>query len=153
MSSVPFYEDDLVRVSATLVQHAPVFPALALKFETDDGSVVFSGDTGPSENLVELAEGVDVLVHEVIDRKWAEQLLPAPRNDAQEGLFQHLLNAHTVVEDVGPIAERAGAKTLVLSHLVPGNWPDEEWQRAAEGFSGKFVVGRDLDRIGVGVRT
>ncbi|MCE0762490.1 MBL fold metallo-hydrolase [Pseudonocardia kujensis] len=150
MSPITFYEDDAVRVSATLVQHAPVFPALAFRFDTDDGSVAFSGDTGPSENLIELASGVDVLVHEVIDRKYVEQLLPAPRTDAQEGLFEHLVNAHTVVEDVGPIAERAGAKTLALSHLVPGNWPDEEWRRAAEGFSGRLVVGRDLDRIGVG---
>ena len=152
MSPVPFYEDDRVRVSATLVQHAPVFPALAFRFDTDDGSVAFSGDTGPSENLVELAQGVDVLVHEVIARGWPERLLPPPRNDAQEGLFQHLINAHTVIEDVGPVAERAQAKTLVLSHLVPGNWPAEDWERAKDGYSGTLVVGKDLDRIGVGSR-
>ncbi|WP_372452681.1 MBL fold metallo-hydrolase [Pseudonocardia nigra] len=150
MSPIPFYEDDRVRVSVTLVQHAPVFPALAFRFDTDDGSIVFSGDTGPSENLIELAQGTDVLVHEVIAREWVESLLPQPRNDAQEGLFQHLINAHTVIEDVGPIAERAQAKTLVLSHLVPGNWPEEKWQAAQNGFSGTLVVGRDLDRIGVG---
>ena len=50
------------------MQHAPVFPALGLRFDTDDGSVVFSGDTGPTDNLVELAQGADVLVHEVIAR-------------------------------------------------------------------------------------
>jgi ribonuclease BN (tRNA processing enzyme) len=149
MSPVRFYEDDRVRVTATLVQHAPVFPALGYRFETDDGSVVFSGDTGPIENLTELAQGADVLVHEVIAREWVERLLPSPRNDAQEGLFRHLLNAHTVVEDVGGVAERAQAKTLVLSHLVPGNWPDDDWQRAKNGYSGTLVVGKDLDRIGV----
>jgi ribonuclease BN (tRNA processing enzyme) len=152
MSPVPFHEDDRVRVSATLVQHAPVFPALAFRFDTDDGSVAFSGDTSPSENLIELAQGVDVLVHEVIAREWVEQLLPAPRDEAQEGLFQHLVNAHTVIEDVGPVAERAGAGTLVLSHLVPGNWPEEDWQRAKDGYSGVLVVGNDLDRVGVGAR-
>jgi hypothetical protein len=46
--------------------------------------VVFSGDTGPIENLTELAQGSDVLVHEVIAREWVERLLPPPRNDAQE---------------------------------------------------------------------
>jgi ribonuclease BN (tRNA processing enzyme) len=150
MSPVPFYEDDRVRVSATLVQHAPVFPALAFRFDTEDGSVAFSGDTSPSENLVELAQGVDVLVHEVIAREWAERLFPPPRDDAQEGLYQHLINAHTVIEDVGPVAERAGAKTLVLSHLVPGNWPEDDWRRAQSGYSGTLVVGKDLDRIKVG---
>ena len=152
MSPVPFYEDDRVRVSATLVQHAPVFPALAYRFDTDDGSVAFSGDTSPSENLIELAQGVDVLVHEVISRGFVERLLPAPRNEAQEGLFQHLIQAHTVIEDVGPVAERAQAKTLVLSHLVPGNWPEDDWQRAQQGYSGTLVVGKDLQRIGVGTR-
>lgn len=149
MSPVRVYEDDRVRVSATLVRHAPVFPALGYRFETDDGSVVFSGDTGPIENLIELAQGADVLVHEVIARQWVERLLPPPRDDTQEGLFQHLLEAHTVVEDVGGVAERAQAKTLVLSHLVPGNWPDDDWQRAKNGYSGRLVVGKDLDRIGV----
>ena len=152
MSPVPFFEDDRVRVSATLVQHAPVFPALAFRFDTDDGSVVFSGDTGPTPNLVELARGADVLVHEVIDRAWVEQLLPAPRSDAQEGLFQHLLNAHTEVTAVGAIAQSAGVGTLVLSHLVPGNWPEHKWRRAQRGFSGRLLVGRDLDRVGVGRR-
>jgi ribonuclease BN (tRNA processing enzyme) len=150
MSSVPFYEDDRVRVSATLVQHAPVFPALAFRFDTVEGSIAFSGDTSPSENLIELAQGVDVLVHEVIAREWAENLFPSPRNDAQEGLYQHLINAHTVIEDVGPVAEQAGAKTLVLSHLVPGYWPEEEWQAAKNGFSGTLIVGKDLDRLCIG---
>ena len=150
MSPVRFYEDDRVRVSAALVQHAPVFPALAYRFETDDSSVVFSGDTSPSENLIELAQGADVLAHEVIARERVERLLPAPRDDAQEGLFQHLINAHTVIEDVGGVAERAQTRTLVLSHLVPGNWPADDWQRAKNGNSGTLVVGEDLDRIGVG---
>lgn len=152
MSPVPFYEDDRVRVSTTLVQHAPVFPALAYRFDTEDGSVVFSGDTGPSENLIELAQGADVLVHEVIDKGWVEGLLPSPRNDAQEGLFQHLLHAHTTTEEVGQVAEKAGVKTLVLSHLVPGNADEKVWRQASNGFSGKLIVGNDLDQIGIGDR-
>ena len=82
---------------------------------------------------------------------WVDQLLPTPRNDAQEGLYQHLVNAHTTIEQVGHIAEQAGVGTLVLSHLVPGNWPEHRWRRAGRGFSGRLIVGRDLDRIGVGV--
>lgn len=150
MSPITVFEDDRVKVSATLVQHAPVFPAIGYRFDTEDGSVVFSGDTGPSENLVELATGADLLVHEVIDTAWVDQLLPPPRNDAQEGLYQHLVNAHTTIEQVGPIAEQAGVGTLVLSHLVPGNWPEHRWLRAGRGFSGRLIVGRDLDRIGIG---
>ncbi len=153
MSPVKFYEDDRVRVSATLVQHAPVFPALAFRFDTDDGSVVFSGDTGPSENLIELAQGADILVHEVIDREWAEEgLFPAPRTPQQDAIVQHLLHAHTQVDQVGPIADAAGVPTLVLSHLVPGDWPEHKWRRAQRGYSGELIVGRDLDTFGVGRR-
>lgn len=151
MSPIAVFEDDRVKVSATLVQHAPVFPAIGYRFDTEDGSVVFSGDTGPSENLIELASGADVLVHEVIDTAWVDQLLPTPRNDAQEGLYQHLVNAHTTIEQVGPIAEQAGVDTLVLSHLIPANWPENRFFRAGRGFSGRLIVGRDLDRIGIGV--
>jgi ribonuclease BN (tRNA processing enzyme) len=144
MSPVRFHEDDRVRVSATLVQHAPAFPALAYRFDTDAGSVVFSGDTGPSENLVELARGADVLVHEAIDTEWAERLLPSPRTAEQEALFRHLVDAHTAVEQVAPIACAAGVGTLVLSPLIPGNWPEERWERARGAFPGRFVVGHDL---------
>jgi ribonuclease BN (tRNA processing enzyme) len=149
MSPVAFHEDDRVRVSATLVQHAPMFPALAYRFDTDGGSAVFSGDTGPSTNLIELAAGADVLVHEVIDADWVEQLLPAPRTPAQQGLFHHLIEAHTTVDQVAGIACAAGVGTLVLTHLVPGNWPEERWERARGAFRGRFVVGRDLAVVDV----
>lgn len=150
MSPFTFYEDDHVKVSATLVNHAPVFPALAYRFDTDDGSVVFSGDTGKTPNLIKLAKDADVLVHEVIDKAWPQSLLPEPRTDAQEGLYQHLIEAHTLIEDVGPIAQEAGAKTLVLSHLVPGNRPDSVWEACGNGFNGQLIIGHDLDVIGVG---
>jgi len=150
MSPVPFHEDDRVRVSATLVQHAPIFPALAYRFDTDTGSVVFSGDTGPSENLVELASDADVLVHEAIDTDWVDQLLPPPRTPTAEGLFRHLVSAHTAVAQVASVACAAGVRTLVLSHLVPGNGPQERWLRAREGYPGHFVVGQDLTVVDIG---
>jgi ribonuclease BN (tRNA processing enzyme) len=127
-----------------------VFPAFAFRFETEDGSIVFSGDTSPSENLVELAADADVLVHEAIDGQAYEALYPQPRTPEQEALLQHLLGAHTTIEDVGPVAERAGARTLVLNHLAPANSPVSRWEQAQDGFSGRLVVGADLEQIGVG---
>ncbi|KSZ58372.1 metallo-beta-lactamase [Rhodococcus pyridinivorans KG-16] len=150
MEPFTFFEDDRVRVSATLVDHAPVFPALAYRFDSDDGSIVFSGDTGPTPNLVKLARGADVLVHEVIDPAWPESLFPEPRTDAQEGLYQHLVQSHTLIEDLGPIAQEAGVGTLVLSHMVPGNRPDSTWEGCGTGFDGRLVIGHDLDVVGVG---
>lgn len=150
MEPFVFFEDDRVKVSAILVNHAPVFPALAYRFDTEDGSVVFSGDTGLTPNIVTLAKGADVLVHEVIDKSWPESLFPQPRTDAQEGLYQHLIRSHTLIEDVGRVAQDAGVGTLVLSHMVPGNRPDEVWVPCGDGFDGRLVIGHDLDVIGVG---
>ena len=152
MRPVQFHEDDRVRVRATLVQHAPMFPALAYRFDTDAGSVVFSGDTGPSDNLAELARGADVLVHEVVDTGWVDQLLPHPRTAGQEALFRHLVTAHTAVEQVASVARAAEVGTLVLSPLIPGNWPRERWQRARGDFTGQFLVGEDLMVVDVAAK-
>lgn len=58
----PVWQDGDVRVTATLVDHRPTAPAFAFRFDTPDGSVVVSGDTRPSDNLIELAHGADYLV-------------------------------------------------------------------------------------------
>jgi ribonuclease BN (tRNA processing enzyme) len=150
MEPFKLFEDDRVRVSATLVDHAPVWPAFAYRVDTDDGSIVFSGDTARNENLIKLAKGADILVHEVIVTSWINLLFPPPRSVADEGMMQHLLNAHTQVEEVGGIAEEAGVKKLVLSHIVPGNATREQLLPAGKGFSGELVIGRDLMQIGVG---
>ena len=106
----PVYEDDRVKVTATLVNHAPVFPSLAFRFDTADGTVTFSGDTAPSDNLVKLAAGSDIMVHEIIDRAWAEALFPEPRTPAAEATLGHLLESHTTIEDIGAVAQRIGAR-------------------------------------------
>jgi ribonuclease BN (tRNA processing enzyme) len=131
------------------VQHSPIWPAFAFRFETDDGAVVFSGDTGPSNNLITLAEGVNILV-EVIVSERINRVLPEPRTPAQEAIRQHSLNAHTPVEEVGKIAEAAQASILVLNHIVPGNARAEDLARAQHGFSGQVVIGEDLLQLGVG---
>jgi ribonuclease BN (tRNA processing enzyme) len=127
-----------------------VFPSFAFRFDTEDGAVTFSGDTNPSDNLVRLATGTDILVHEVIDRTWVEALFPKPRTPAAQATVGHLLESHTAIEDVGPVAERAGAGTLVLTHLAPVNNPDSRWMQAQKGYSGRLVVGQDLLQLGVG---
>ena len=102
------------------------------RFDTADGTVTFSGDTAPSDNLVKLAAGSDILVHEIIDRAWAEALFPEPRTPAAEATLGHLLESHTTIEDIGSVAQRAGAAKTVLSHMVPLNNPESRWlQRSA----------------------
>jgi ribonuclease BN (tRNA processing enzyme) len=152
MDPIEVYEDQNVEVRAILVPHAPMFPSFAYRFDTPDGSIVFSGDTTVSPNLIKLARGAEVLVHEVIDRAWAEARFELPLDPAQEAAVNHLVSAHTTIEEVGGVAERAGVETLVLNHLVPADNPRERWLEAQQGFSGRFVVGEDLMQIGLGRR-
>ena len=138
-------EDDRVRVSAILVPHGPVFPSFAFRFDTDAGSVVVSGDTRASDNVVRLARDADILVHEVLDLEFYERLgVPAP-------LLEHFKQGHTLTTEIGALAQRAGVHTLVLSHLVPSNpalLSDAEYRhKCRQGFDGRVIVGNDLDRI------
>jgi ribonuclease BN (tRNA processing enzyme) len=150
MKPVEIYplDENGVRVTAILVQHAPVFPAFAYRFDTPSGSVVFSGDTGPCDNVVRLAQGADYLVHEVIDLDFVrDRVAKLPNRD---NIINHLTESHTSPEDAGRIAGRAGVKTLVLSHLVPGDSEisEDTWEaRAASEFDGSVVCGVDLDQF------
>lgn len=138
------FEDDLVRVSAAIVQHPPVVPSFAYRFDTADRSIVISGDTAPSTTLVELARNADTLIHEVIALDFLSRVLA--ENSGADTL-KHLRESHTSIDAVGAIAEEAGVGTLVLSHFVPDDdsISDEEWKaRAQNGFSGSVISGRDL---------
>ena len=138
-----------VKVSAALVHHPPVEPAFAYRFDTPDRSIVISGDTTASDNLIQLATGADVLVHEAMHMKGVERLVARVPN--HPGLRQHLLASHTPVEEVGRVAQAAGVKLLVLSHLVPADDPsitDAMWIAGARvHFRGRVIVGKDLLEI------
>ena len=145
-SSSVVMQDERITVTAALVDHPPVVPAFAYRFDCPDRSLVFSGDTAPCEALVMLAKGADVLVHEVMYLPALEKVI-ASEPDAGR-LREHLLASHTTTEQVGRIATEAGVKTLVLSHFVPGGDPaltEEVWRDAvAPYFKGELVIARDL---------
>ena len=157
------YEDEDVRVTAFAVDHRPVELAFGYRFDlfvSSSGeearrgrpsssasahrqiakSVVISGDTRPSPNLVRYAKGVDILIHEAY--------LPEhfDRVDSPE-VAARLKAYHTSAEEVGQVAQEAGVKLLVLTHLVPGDDEKTLRKRARKHFKGKIVVGRDLMRF------
>lgn len=137
-------EDDRVRVSAVLVPHGPAFPSFAYRFDTDHGSVTFSGDTTYSDNLLRLAHRSDVLVHEAIN---VRGFAGAP------ALIDHLLQSHVEVQKVGKVAQQSQAQRLVLTHvgdftadpLDPHKW--KAW--AQQGYDGRVHIGADLDVLPV----
>jgi ribonuclease BN (tRNA processing enzyme) len=123
--------------------------AFAYRFDTKDRSVVMSGDTAYSPELAEFAKGADVLIHEAMYLPGVEAIVRSSPNTTR--LREHLLASHTSTEDVGRVAARAGVKTVVLSHLVPGGDPtitDEMWTAGVrKNFGGQVIVGRDLLEI------
>jgi ribonuclease BN (tRNA processing enzyme) len=119
----------------------------ALRFQTPDQVIVFSGDTGRCPQLVEFARGADLLVHEVIDLPLIEQAMrrELPPQIA-EGLMRHMQEEHTTAEDVGRLAAAAQVKKVVLTHVIPGrDEPDAVYLDAVKKhYGGPAVVARDL---------
>lgn len=140
-TTTPFrvMSDDNVVVTATLVAHYDVYPAFGFRFDLRKSgkSVTFSGDTTKSENLIALAHGTDILVHE------AQFSL----DDAYYGnRFPHgyLRSSHTSAEQVGEVAAAAKAKHVVLSHYEPTDLPDAQWVDAIrKHYDGEITVARD----------
>jgi ribonuclease BN (tRNA processing enzyme) len=153
------YRDDRVTVRSVENTHFPddskarmPYRALSYRLDATDRSIVVSGDTGYSSGLVALAKDADVLVCEAIDvpamRKAFEGMVARGMYaDNPEGVWNHIIETHTPVEDAGRMAAEAGVGMLVLNHLVPGALgplPDETYLAAArKQFDGRIVVGGD----------
>ena len=98
-----------------------------------------------------MAQGADALVHEAM---YVPALEAYTRDEIAKGrpvkfedVMAHMKADHTPVENVGRIAQEAGVKTLVLSHLVPATdgITDDAWRSAAaKYFKGEIIVGKDL---------
>lgn len=126
------FEDPQIRVFAAENTHynAPVADArqgqksYSYRFETRQGTVVFTGDTGPSDAVTKLATGADLLVSEVIDLpgtlRAVKQLAPDLSTEREASLAKHLKEDHLLPEQVGELAATAGVKQVVLSHVAPG---------------------------------
>lgn len=158
------FEDERVKVYAVRNSHyrtlRMVRPAYgepisySYRFETGGRSFVFTGDTGPSRAVVNLAKNADVLVSEVVDLPKIARLAKERYNASDEALkamTAHMVEEHLEPRAVGALAAEAGVKMVVLSHLVPGlddeAQPDSYAQGVRETFGGPVVIARDLDRF------
>lgn len=132
-----------VTVSAIAVEHDPVVPAVGYRIDTPDGSVVISGDTAVCRQIGDLSRDVNVLVHEAIRAEGLANLVSDP---------EALLAYHSECSQVGSMAQRAGVKQLVLTHLVPPpDTPEEisafEMDVRSGGYRGDLVVADDLTTV------
>jgi ribonuclease Z len=139
------YESGGAKVTAFEVDHAPVKPAFGYRIDYSGRSVVLSGDTRFSENLIRYARGVDVLVHEVI----------APEALQQSGLSpertKKIIAYHTTPEQAGEVFSRTRPRLAVYSHIVPPAASEQSLLPPTRRmYSGPLELGEDLMVIEVG---
>jgi ribonuclease BN (tRNA processing enzyme) len=120
-------------------QHVqPYLECLAFRFDSKEGSICYTGDSGPSDSIVDLAKGCDILIHM---NHYFSGTEPSPAYRAACG--NHRDNA--------VIAKRAGVKALVLTHLLaqidrPGI-REQIVHEIRQVFDGKVIWGQDLMRL------
>ena len=138
------YKDANVTVTAFATKH--VFPEnFGYRFDTADRSIVLSGDTAPTQAIVDACHGCGILIHEVQTEEWL-----ARRPDFRPYASKY----HTSTTQLAEIASKAKPKLLIISHgsivLRPGlrpqaSSPEQLLKEIRAGYNGEVVVGRDLD--------
>ncbi len=139
------YEKSGVKITAFEVDHAPVKPAFGYRIDYAGRSVVLSGDTRVSENLIRYAQGVDVLVHEVFA---PETLLRAGVPPARA---KKITDMHTTPEQAGEVFKRAKPRLAVYSHIgMPSATEQDLLMATRKTYGGPLQVGEDLMVIEAG---
>ena len=117
------YQDERVTVEAFRVNHPP-FEAYGYKFTCPDKVIVFSGDTTPTNNIIQWAQGCDILVHEVFSAQGVKRRSPIWQ--------RYHTSVHTSSVQLGELASQIKPRTLVLNHQLFFRVPDAEGQVISE---------------------
>jgi ribonuclease BN (tRNA processing enzyme) len=157
------YKDDKVTVKSIENAHYPErskarmpYRSVGYRFDTKERSIVFSGDTAYTKNLVKLARGADIYVSEIMNQAIYDQMSKRAKEEAEKGnpnnIWRHVATTHSTPTDVGRTAREAKVKTVVLNHLLPGtvtegrlNFPISTFiDGVRKEFDGEVIVANDL---------
>ena len=158
------YRDDKIQITAAENSHYTLMPAqfrahfksYSYRIQTPHGVVVFTGDTGPSDAVVKLAMGADVLVAEVeenldelrafIDQMAARNHWPPAR---KQEFAAHMEKEHLTVDSLGELASKAQVQSVLFYHYDPQNKADQQARVASmkKYFHGPVLAPTDLDRF------
>ncbi|GAB3109511.1 MBL fold metallo-hydrolase [Aestuariicella hydrocarbonica] len=155
------YKDSVIRITAVSNSHYSTMrlpqrsygqdKSYSYRIDTGGRSIVFTGDTGPSSAVEELARGADVLVSEIIDFPAIKKLLldrGSVSGVDQTKQIEHMAKEHLTPEEVGKLATRAGVKKVVLTHIAEPWDSEKNGEKLADAvrkeFSGEVVAGTDL---------
>lgn len=136
---IVFEKDDL-KIEAFEVSHGDIKPAFGFRVTTDDKTIVISGDTAISAKLAEMAQGADILFHEVISDRGLM------RNSAAFQAYHK--RSHTIASDLGRLASRARPGLLVLYHGLHYGLPESVViDEVRSTYDGDVVLANDLDKF------
>ncbi|WP_372755857.1 MBL fold metallo-hydrolase [Labilibaculum sp.] len=132
------YTDENIKVEAFPVPHGTWPNAWGFRFTTPDKVIVLSGDSAPSEKIVEYATGADILIHEVYYKKGFDV-----RNEFWRNYHAH---NHTSTVELSEIANKAQPKLVALYHILFWGASEEDlMNEISTKYKGKVIVGKDLD--------
>ncbi|HEU5403692.1 MAG TPA: MBL fold metallo-hydrolase [Terriglobales bacterium] len=158
------YRDDKIQITAAENSHYALMPAqfrshfksYSYRIQTPHGVVVFTGDTGPSDAVVKLAMGADVLVAEVeestgdlrgfIDQIAAQNHWPPAR---KQEFTAHMEKEHLTVDSLGELASKAKVQSVLFYHYDPQNKAEQQArvETMKKYFHGPVLAPSDLDRF------
>jgi ribonuclease Z len=145
------YEKGGIKITAFRVDHADfIDSALGYRLDYKDRSVVISGDTRYSDNLIKYARGTDVLIHEVAAAR--EELVQ------KSATARQILGFHTSPEEAGKIFTKVNPRMAVYSHIIllttdpaiTAPSADDLLPRTKTNYKGLLEVGEDLMTIMIG---
>ncbi|HEU5452561.1 MAG TPA: MBL fold metallo-hydrolase [Terriglobales bacterium] len=131
------FKDDKVTVTAFPVAHGQWKQAFGYRFDTPDRSIVISGDTSPSEELLRSCRRCDVLIHEAYS--------PTAPSPPMPDWKAYAAKYHTSTSQLAEIANQTQPGLLIIYHQSD-RVPDEQvLQEVRSGYKGKVVMSHDLD--------
>lgn len=137
------YDQNGIKITAFLVDHHPVEPAYGYRIDSGEQSVVISGDTTYSKNLIKFAKHVDLLVHEIAGAD-VNLLASNPR-------LEKIMSYHTTPEQAAEVLKATKPKAAVFTHVLLFGIDDKTALESTRTyFNGDVRIGQDLMKIGVG---
>ena len=133
------FEKDGVTITAFEVDHSPVWPAFGYRLDYDGRSVVLSGDTRVSTNLIRYAQGVDLLVHEVASPESFQRAGVRPER------IKSVIDHHSTPEQAGEVFAKTNPRLAVFSHIVQPDASEQDLiPPKRKHYAGRVEVGEDL---------
>lgn len=130
-----------MNVHVVAVNHLPVAHAFGFVFQTPKARLAISGDTTYCPALIEAAQGVDLLLHEVL----IHRELPIIKGQRSAQTIRAMQGYHTVSDQVGKVAAQCNAGKLVLTHFVPPKFDQQNLlDEVGRDYDGPVIIGQDL---------